>query len=312
LSGDFQATPEFKDLAVGAIQGEIPSNILKALAFSCGIEKKRMVKWIKDPVASFIAAGAAIYFLSAAFSESESQTVIELNESDIERLTYNWRQQKNKEPSRSDLKKIVEDYVKDEIYFRESKRLGLDVDDAIIRRRLVQKLTFLTEDIARSQPVDEETLKSYFEQNKEDYRIPARFSFSHQFFSSDLREDPEADAAASLKVEREKGDPFMLRKEYKSISLERIEGLFGNEFAEAMPGLTLDPGWQGPVKSAFGWHTIKLCKKENSYVPRFSEVRQRVASDAVVALGDSATDAYYEDLRQKYKIDYPSSFLPLN
>lgn len=271
-----------------------------------------MVKWIKDPVASFIAAGAAIYFLSAAFSESESQTVIELNESDIERLTYNWRQQKNKEPSRSDLKKIVEDYVKDEIYFRESKRLGLDVDDAIIRRRLVQKLTFLTEDIARSQPVDEETLKSYFEQNKEDYRIPARFSFSHQFFSSDLREDPEADAAASLKVEREKGDPFMLRKEYKSISLERIEGLFGNEFAEAMPGLTLDPGWQGPVKSAFGWHTIKLCKKENSYVPRFSEVRQRVASDAVVALGDSATDAYYEDLRQKYKIDYPSSFLPLN
>ena len=177
---------------------------------------------------------------------------------------------------------------------------------------MVQKLTFLTEDIARSQPVDEETLKSYFEQNKEDYRIPARFSFSHQFFSSDLREDPEADAAASLKVEREKGDPFMLRKEYKSISLERIEGLFGNEFAEAMPGLTLDPGWQGPVKSAFGWHTIKLCKKENSYVPRFSEVRQRVASDAVVALGDSATDAYYEDLRQKYKIDYPSSFLPLN
>ena len=82
---------------------------------------------------------------------------------------------------------MVEDYVKDEIYFRESKRLGLDVDDAIIRRRLVQKLTFLTEDIVENQPVDEETLKSYFEQNKEDYRIPARFSFSHRFFSSDNR-----------------------------------------------------------------------------------------------------------------------------
>lgn len=270
-----------------------------------------MVKWLKDPVASFIAAGAALYFLSAAFSESESQTVIELNESDIERLTYNWRQQKNKEPSRSDLRKMVEDYVKDEIYFRESKRLGLDVDDAIIRRRLVQKLTFLTEDIARIQPIDEETLKSYFEQNKEDYRIPARFSFSHHFFSSDLREDSEADAAASLEVKREKGDPFMLRSEYKSISLERIEGFFGNEFARSMRGLTQDPGWQGPIKSAYGWHTIKLYKKENSYVPRYSEVRRRVASDAVVALGDSATDAYYEDLRQKYEVNYPSSLVPL-
>ena len=112
-----------------------------------------MLKWLRDPVASFIAIGAAIYLLSAAFSGSESLTVIDLNESDIDRLAYNWRQQKNKEPSKSDLKIMVEDYVKDEIYFRESKRLGLDVDDAIIRRRLVQKLTFLTEDIARIQPV---------------------------------------------------------------------------------------------------------------------------------------------------------------
>ena len=87
-----------KDPAFGAIKGEIPSNILNASIFSCGIEKKRMVKWLKDPVASFIAAGATLYFLSAAFSESESQTVIELNESAIERLTYNWRQQKIRIP----------------------------------------------------------------------------------------------------------------------------------------------------------------------------------------------------------------------
>ena len=104
----------------------------------------------------------------------------------------------------------------------------------------------------------------------------------------------------------------MLRKEYKSISLEQIEGLFGNEFAESMRGLTLDPGWQGPVKSAYGWHTIKLYKKEDSYVPSYSEVKQRVASDAVVALGDSAIDAYYAELRQKYTVNYPPSFVPLN
>ena len=271
-----------------------------------------MLKWLRDPVASFIAIGAAIYFLSAAFSGSESLTVIDLNESDIDRLAYNWRQQKNKEPSKSDLKIMVEDYVKDEIYFRESKRLGLDVDDAIIRRRLVQKLTFLTEDIARNQPVDEETLKSYFEQNKEDYRIPARFSFSHRFFSSDLREDSEADAAASLGGEEEKGDPFMLRSEHKSLSLEQIEGYFGNEFARSMRDLTLNSDWQGPIQSAYGWHTILLHKKENSYVPPYSEVRQRVASDAFLALGDSATDAYYEDLRQKYEVNYPPSLVPFN
>ena len=119
---------------------------------------------------------------------------------------------------------MVEDYVKDEIYFRESKRLGLDVDDAIIRRRLVQKLTFLTEDIARTSPLMKKHSKAT--SNRIKRTTGFRHAFSHRFFSSDLREDSEADAAASLGGEEEKGDPFMLRSEHKSLSLETNRGLF--------------------------------------------------------------------------------------
>ena len=78
-----------------------------------------------------------------------------------------------------------------------------------------------------------------------------------------------------------------------------------------MRDLTLNSDWQGPIKSAYGWHTTQLYKRK-FYVPPYSEVRQQVASDAFLALGDSATDAYYEDLRQKYEVNYPPSLVPFN
>ena len=158
---------------------------------------KRIVSWLRDPVASFVTAARA-FFCCLRFFQVQTTSVIEVTEADIERLTYNWKMQKNDDPSPAELRDIVESYVKDEMYFRESKQLGLHINDSIVRRRLVQKLTFLTEDVVRMQPADDTARREFFAQNQETYRIPARFSFSHRFFSTDLRSDAEADAVASL------------------------------------------------------------------------------------------------------------------
>ncbi|MEL0048602.1 MAG: hypothetical protein VW867_08150, partial [Gammaproteobacteria bacterium] len=88
-----------------------------------------MKRWLKDPVTSFVIAGTAIFVLSGMFADSEISSVVELTDSDVQRLTGVWRMQKNREPSPDDLVDIVDNFVKDEIYFRESKRLGLDVND---------------------------------------------------------------------------------------------------------------------------------------------------------------------------------------
>ena len=94
-----------------------------------------MISWLKDPVTSFVIAGTAIFLLSGMFSNSEISRVIELSDADVERLSGNWRMQRRREPSNEEVRDIVERYVQDEVYFRESQRLGLDVNDAIIRRR---------------------------------------------------------------------------------------------------------------------------------------------------------------------------------
>jgi len=267
-----------------------------------------MMNWLKDPVVSFVIAGILIFGLSEVFSSSEISNVIKIQDSDLQRLSGNWRMQRSREPSQEEVTDLVEQYVKDEIYFRESQRLGLHVNDSIVRRRLVQKLTFLTEDIATIQPLGEAELREYFEANIDNYRIPKRLSFSHRFFSTESRSDAEADARSALRSES-KGDPFMLQSNYSGRSPTQIRGFLGDEFTDAL--IKLEPGItsQGPIKSAYGWHTIKLNKVEDSYIPNFEAIRKRVASDAALAVRSNANEMYYGELKERYQVIYPESLV---
>ena len=63
--------------------------------------------------------------------------------------------------------------------------MGLERGDTIIRRRLVQKIEFLTEDLVDQLEPTDEALQAYFEQNLETYRDPELRTFTHIYFSVD-------------------------------------------------------------------------------------------------------------------------------
>ena len=50
-------------------------------------------------------------------------------------------------PNEQELQGLIEDYIRDEVFYREGRAAGLDRDDVIIRRRVRQKMEFLAEDI---------------------------------------------------------------------------------------------------------------------------------------------------------------------
>lgn len=262
------------------------------------------MNWLKDPLVTFLIVGAAIFALAGFFSDEEISYDVEVRDADIKRLYDQWSMQMRRPPTDQELAGLVEQFVKEEIYYRESQRLGLDANDTIVRRRMVQKLTFLTEDIATASPLDEEALRSYFTENQEDYRVPERFSFAHRYFSSDRRDNAQADATSALNSQ-DPGDPFMLQKEYNGRSEREIGDLFGREFASALAKLEPTTANQGPIESAYGWHTIHLKEAKPSYVPEFSDVAERVAVDAQQTARRAANEAYYEDLKARYSITFP-------
>jgi parvulin-like peptidyl-prolyl isomerase len=261
--------------------------------------------WLRDPLVIFLVVGAAIFFAADWFSEDDIPYSIDVNEQDLQRLSDQWQMQMRRPPSDRELSGLVEQFVKEEIYYREAQRLGLDANDTIVRRRMVQKLTFLTEDIATAVAPQESELRAYYEDNLDAYRLPERISFRHRYFSADRRDNAEADAQAALTDADVSGDPFMLQREYTQRSAREIRDLFGREFAESIMALQPAEQWQGPIRSAYGWHTVVITGRLTAEVEAFEKVAERVASDAQQATRRAANDAYYEELKARYQIRLP-------
>jgi peptidyl-prolyl cis-trans isomerase C len=187
-------------------------------------------------------------------------------------------------------------------------RLGLDRDDVIVRRRLAQKMAFVSDDLALVTEPAEADLRAYFEAHREAYTTPDLYTLRHVFFNPD-RHGMALDTDAQRALRRltrgadasEVGDPFMLPRELADVSRDDIARDFGSVFAEAVT--TSTPGaWAGPVRSPFGVHLVKLESHTPSSVARFEDVRDRVHEAFLAQKQQEANTAQRARLRQQYKI----------
>ena len=71
--------------------------------------------------------------------------------------------------------------VREDVYYRDALTLGLDKDDTVIRRRLQQKMEFVSDDMAaQAQPTDAE-LNAYLQAHPDEFRVEQRFTFCQIF-----------------------------------------------------------------------------------------------------------------------------------
>ena len=264
-----------------------------------------MTQVLKDPLISFFALGAVLFVAASLLDADASDPVIVVDAAEVNRLTQQWNAQMGRPPSAEELEGLIDSFIQEEIYFREALRLSLDQGDIIVRRRLVQKLNFLTEDIAASQSPSEAELRAFHDANAERYRLPARYSFRHRYFSTDRRANAKADAEAALADPEAKGDPFMLQRAYAERSERALGDLFGRPFAAALAELDPSPDWQGPLRSAYGWHLVKLEQALPEAQPPFGAVASRVARDLTAERREEANAAYYQALRNRYEVQRP-------
>lgn len=195
--------------------------------------------------------------------------------------------------SQEELNTLIEDYVREEVLYREALGLGLDKDDYVIRRRLVQKVDFINEGFLRSSMnIDESQIQKYFEENKEVYKVEPYVTFTHVFFSNELhgKEKAREHALNELKLLNDKnipfsesvkhGDRFLYHLNYVERVPDYVESHFGNEMAKSLfelnPSQTL---WTGPYVSPYGFHLVMLTKNEKARYPELEDVYDRVKQD---------------------------------
>lgn len=263
-------------------------------------------RWLREPLLWFLAAGAVLFWF-ASREQADANTIV-IDQAVLQRLNDQWQAQMGRTANDTELDGLIEDWLQEEIYSREAAAMGLDDNDTIIRRRLVQKLKFLTEDLALTNEPTETELAAFYEANAADYREPVRYDFEHRYFSADRREDPVSDAIAALRditadptLAETSGDPFLLQRAFAGRSERQIGDLFGRAFAATLPELPTER-WSGPIGSAYGQHLVRILRVLPAYQPPLEQVRNRVIADLARSRRDAANRGYYEALRSRYRI----------
>ena len=232
----------------------------------------------------------------------EDSKDIYISDQELDGLFAAWNSQVGRPPNEQEALNIVNDFIEEEILYREALRLGLDQNDRIIKRRLAQKITFLKQETDRKEPSSKKLI-DFFDRNRDRYYVPPTFSFTHYYFSSDRNGKQRAQEAMKSIADKNlpKSDPFMLGKNFVEKSIFEIERDFGDKFTEFLYEPTFDV-WLGPIQSAYGYHIVKLLNKIESFTPNLNQVKEKVEVDFYLEEKQKTLDSYLTELRDKYQV----------
>jgi hypothetical protein len=260
-----------------------------------------MRRFLKDPLVHFLLIGASLFALSAWRGE--------WIRGGRERIVVSADQLlKGRAPTDEELAALIEPTIRDEVLYREALALKLDVNDDEVRRRLVDKMNYLTQDTADPAPSSDAELRRFYDESPARFETPELATFDQVFFSPAERGDSvEAVAKAGVAALRsgrspdEVGDHTPLRGTYENAPRDQVEVLFGDAVAEAL--FTMSPGdWTGPFKSDFGLHAVRLRARSVPRLPPFDEIRDHVAAEFAADRRRERNEAEYRRMRSHYDV----------
>jgi parvulin-like peptidyl-prolyl cis-trans isomerase-like protein len=274
----------------------------------------RIGQLLREPLVHFLLLGAGLFVVYGLTAPTDdSDRLIEVSESDIQLLSDRYTKQLGAAPSEDELQHLVKNHIRNEILYLEARRMQLDEKDTIVKRRLVQKLEFLIQDMIVPENPTDETLQAYFDKHIEDYRVPAVASLTQMYFSPDKRPQPQQDASSVLKKilggeqgyeqAREESDRSPVGSVLMQQDMSRLNRQLGTRFVDQLQALDTDSrDWQGPIESGYGIHLVQINEWQASRLPDFEDVKNAVARDWLRQAREEANESYYKTLKDQYTI----------
>lgn len=286
-----------------------------------------MKRLLKEPLVHFLAAGLGLFVVFGLVNRTEPNmdrnvvvvdrdALLTFVQYRIKAFNPTLAEKKLSALSDEELQLLIDDYVREEVLYREAILLGLDEDDYVIRRRLVQKLEFITEGFAESSAnVDDAALRRYFDANKADYYVEPYVTFTHVFFETEDRPREQARALAEAKLVElnrngvvfsdapKHGDRFLYHVNYVERTADYVASHFGPDMTAAL--FELEPNdllWRGPFHSAYGVHLVMLTSNEPGREPELAELEGRVREDARRAAIQEETEVAIREIVATYDV----------
>ena len=282
-----------------------------------------MKRLLKEPLLHFLLAGAALFGLYALVNQgdpegSDGAEAIVVSAARIKTLSENFAKVWQRPPNAAELDGLIQEFIREEIMYREAKAMGLDRDDTIVRRRMRQKMEFIFEDLASAPPPTDDQLHAFLRKHPDRFRKPPRVTFIQVFLNPQKRGGTLQGDAEQLLVDLKEqggnaditklGDGFLLGQRFGDYSERDLQNQFGKDFAAAIIEAPVK-AWHGPVQSGYGLHLVYVSDRSEGTMPDLADVRDAVEREWSVANQQKANEAFYDRLKERYsiRVDLPES-----
>ncbi len=271
-----------------------------------------MKELLKEPFLHFIVIGITLFVLYGLVNDKTiSKNTILINDFDVTNIIARWEMQWNRPPTEVELQNLINLKIKQEIFYQEALKMNLDHNDEIIKRRLAQKMKFLSNDIASlKEPTDEE-LRKYFKDHSEKYLTPYSYSLYQITFSPDKRENNFNDAVETLKQYpnatfeemKDQGDKLPFSYFFEEVNANELGLQLGLKFPEALIDQEIDQ-WIGPIPSGFGHHLVFITKITEPQLPEFDSIKKDIGNDYEYDHQKEIDSLLFSLLKKKYVIEF--------
>lgn len=272
-----------------------------------------MKRIFKEPLLHFLLLGVAIFVVYGVVSKHSAGAPgkIVITQGQLESMLDGFTQTRQRPPTQDEWEGLIRDRVRQEVFYREAMALDLDKDDLIIRRRLQQKMEFISDGAAAQTLPTDPDLSAYLQSHPDSFRVDQQFTFRQVFLNPDRHGKNLASDAAQLLAQlnqdggktdiSKRGDPIMLDNDYHALPVSEAGRIFGDKFATSLGRLPLGK-WQGPLESAYGVHLVFVSEHVGGRLPALAEVHDAVRREWDETHRVEANDKFYRELLKHYTV----------
>ena len=273
----------------------------------------------REPLVHFVVLGGLLFTAWSWVVPEETagpgHEVIVLDQARLDHLETLWKAQWKRDPAPRDVAAIVDRHLRQELFYREALRLGLDRDDEIIRTRLAQKMEAVASDLGTlMQPRTEDRLRTFYAERRDLFTLPPAFAFRQVLYLPSEAADDRLEATlVSLRTGGElppdRRSKLAMPLDWPLTAARTLENSFGGGFAEALSGLPVGT-WSGPVRSGLGWHLVQVTESRRSRLPPFEEIRDVVVEQYEYHAVLDAQERMFRELLDKYELRIDAAGVP--
>lgn len=271
-----------------------------------------MRRIVREPVLHFTVIGLLVFAAFRLLDDKPAMTpatAIIVKSQTADRLAAGFKATWRRQPNKVELAGLLENHVREEVLVREALALGLDRNDPVIRRRLRQKMEFLTAAAAAAMVPSEAALREHYARHRDRFRVIGRVALTQVFLGSEPDDGKVQGIHAAL---RDGANPAslgartMLPPSLAPSPPETVDGVFGAGFYRSLADLKAGD-WAGPVRSGYGQHLLRIDQRIGDRVPAFEAVREAVRHHWIESNSAAMEEDRYQRLRQRYAVTLPDT-----